>query len=96
MKITNIKSFEQLLSFLQGASLALALAGSGYAFLLFSPFGFFIAFFLALFFFLVGACFLVLFVVAQLQIEKLKELKKQTKLLEMGSSDDQALSHNRS
>jgi len=85
--------FEKLLSLLQGASWALALAGGGYTFLLFLPFGFIIASFIALFFFLTGCFFVIIFSMAQLQLDKFEELKKQTHLLEKLSLDDQTLSH---
>jgi hypothetical protein len=74
--------FEKLLSFLQGASWALALAGGSYMFLLFLPFGFIISSIIALFCFLSGVFFVVVFELAQIQIEKLAELKQQTSLLE--------------
>lgn len=85
--------FEKLLSFLQGASWALALAGGFYTFLLFLPFGFIIASIVALFIFLSGCCFAILCVMAQMQSDKLEELKKQTQLLEKLSHNDQTLSH---
>ena len=85
--------FEKLLSLLQGASWALALAGGGYTFLLFLPFGFIIASIIALFFFLMGCFFVVIFQMGQLQLDKFEELKKQTLLLEKLSNDDQTISH---
>lgn len=85
--------FEKLLSFLQGASWALALAGGAYTFFLFLPFGFIIASVIGLFLFLSGCFFAILFEMAQLQLDKLAELKKQTSLLEKLSRDDQTLSH---
>jgi len=75
-------TFEKLLSLAQGASWALALAGSGYLFLLFLPFGFIIAFIIALFSFLCAFFFVIVFELAQIQIEKLEELRKHTALLE--------------
>lgn len=75
-------TFEKLLSLLQGASWALAIAGSMYLFLLFLPFGFIIASIVALFSFLGAFFFVVVFELAQIQIEKLEELRKQTALLE--------------
>ena len=78
--------FEKLLSLMQGASWALALAGGSYTFLLFLPFGFIIASIIALFCFLAGFFFVVVFEMAQIQIEKLEELRKQTHLLECLSS----------
>lgn len=74
--------FEKLLSLLQGASWALAIAGSFYLFLLFLPFGFIIAFIVGLFSFLFAFFFVIVFEIAQIQIEKLEELRKQTELLE--------------
>ena len=85
--------FEKLLSLLQGASWALALAGGGYTFLLFLPFGFIIASIIALFFFLTGCSFVVIFQMGQLQLDKFEELKKQTLLLEKLSNNDQTVSH---
>jgi len=85
--------FEKLLSFLQGASWALAIAGGGYTFLLFLPFGFIIASIIALFIFLAGCFFAIICEMAQLQLDKLDELKKQTHFLEKLSLNDQTLSH---
>jgi len=85
--------FEKLLSLLQGASWALAIAGGGYTFFLFLPFGTIIASIIALFFFLSGCFFVIIFEMAQLQLDKMAELKKQTHLLEKLSCDDQTLSH---
>lgn len=85
--------FEKLLSFLQGASWALAIAGGGYTFLLFLPFGTIIASIIALFFFLTGCFFVIIFSMAQLQLDKYEELKKQTHLLEKLNRDDQTVSH---
>ena len=85
--------FEKFLSLLQGASWALALAGGSYSFLLFLPFGFIIASIIALFFFLTGCFFVIIFEMAQLQLDKAEEMKKQTFLLEKLSRDDQTLSH---
>jgi hypothetical protein len=85
--------FEKLLSFLQGASWALAIAGGGYTFLLFLPFGTIIASITGLFFFLSGCFFVMVFTMSQLKLDTLAELKKQTHLLEKLSLDDQTLSH---
>ena len=90
--MTHQTHFEKLLSFLQGASWALALAGAFYSFLVIFPFGLIAASLVGLFFFLIGLVFVVIFVVAQLQIDKLNELKRQTYLLEKRSTHDQKLS----
>ena len=74
--------FEKFLSFAQGASWALALAGGSYTFLLFLPFGLIIASIISLFCFLAGFFFVAVFEMAQIQIEKYEEMKKQTHLLE--------------
>jgi len=74
--------FEKLLSFLQGASWALALAGGSYTFLFFLPFGLIISAIIGLFFFLVGMFFVTIFEIAFIQSAKLQEAQKQTKLLE--------------
>ena len=85
--------FEKLLSLVQGASWAFALAASAYLFLLFLPFGFIIASIIALVICLTGCFFAIMFEMAQLQLDKLDELKKQTSLLEKLSLNDQTLSH---
>ena len=74
--------FEKLLSFVQGASWALALAGAVYTFLFFSPFGILFASMIALLCFLVGFFFVVMCELVSIQLEKLEETKKQTRLLE--------------
>jgi len=74
--------FEKLLSLVQGASWAFALAGSAYLFLLFLPFGFLIALIIAFGCFLVGFFFVMVCEIAQIQIEKLEEIRRQTYLLE--------------
>ncbi|MDD3344118.1 MAG: hypothetical protein PHR87_11135 [Sulfurospirillaceae bacterium] len=93
--IYNRTLFEKILSLLQGASWALAILGGLYAFLLFYPFGFLTASLIAIFLFLMGFFFVVVFEVAQIQIEKLEELKKQTKLMEKLTQNlpDETLSH---
>ena len=91
--LTHKTRFEKLLSLLQGASWALAMAGGGYTFLLFLPFGFIIASLVALVICLMGCFFAIMFEMAQLQLDKLDELKKQTSLLEKLSLNDQTLSH---
>lgn len=85
----NRSTFEKLLSLLQGSAWALAIAGGTYSIFLFSPFGFFISLLIGLFFFLVGVFFVVVFEMAQMQIDKLEELQKQTKLLEKLSKQDE-------
>ena len=85
--------FEKILSLLQGASLALAMAGSGYTFFAFLPFGIVPAFIIGLFFFLLGSFFFIMFEIAQQQIDKMDELKKQTYLLEKLSQNEQKLSY---
>jgi len=86
--------FEKLLSFLQGASWALAIAGGTYFFLLFLPFGWIVACVIGLFCFLFGALFVVVFEVASLQIAKFSEAQKQTALLQrwIDTNDAQTLS----
>ncbi len=74
--------YEQLISLLQGASWALALVGAVSFFLAFHPFGFFTGLIGAFIGSLGGLFFVIVFEVAQQQSEKLKEIKKQTKLLE--------------
>lgn len=94
--LTNRTNFEKILSLLQGSSWAFAIAGSTYAFLLFYPFGFLTAILVGFFFFLCGFFFVILCEVAQIQIDKLIELKKQTKLLEKISridDEDEKISH---
>jgi hypothetical protein len=78
----NRTTFEKTLSLLQGSSWAFAIAGSMYTFLLFSPFGILTGLLVGFFIFLIGFFFVVIFEMAQIQIDKLEELKKQTKLLE--------------
>ncbi len=74
--------FEKLLSLLQGAAWALVFVGSVSFFLTLYHLGFFAALFGAFIGALLGLFFVVMFEIAQVQIDKLKELKKQTKLLE--------------
>ncbi len=87
--------FEKLLSLLQGASWALAIAGGGYTFLLFLPFGFIISAIIGLFFFLSGMFFVTIFEMAFIQSAKLQESQKQTKLLEQltRQNDDKTVSY---
>jgi len=74
--------FEKLLSLLQGASWALAIVGSASFFLSMYPLGIFLALVGAFVGALLGLFFVVLFEIAQIQVDKLKELKKHTVLLE--------------
>lgn len=80
--IKNRISFEKLLSVLQGSAWAFAIMGAFYAFVLFSPFGFMIALLLSMLLFFIGFFFVIVLEIAQIQIEKLNELRKQTLLLE--------------
>ncbi|MFK5880909.1 MAG: hypothetical protein QM482_01735 [Sulfurospirillum sp.] len=73
--------FEKLLSLLQGAAWALVFVGSVSFFLTLYHLGIFVALFGAFIGALLGLFFVVLFEIAQVQIDKLKELKKQTELL---------------
>jgi len=75
-------AFERLISLLQGASWALVLVGAVSFFATFYNFGIFTAFIAAFIGSLGGLFFVVLFEIANIQIEKLVEIKKQTKLLE--------------
>ncbi|WP_024955136.1 hypothetical protein [Sulfurospirillum arcachonense] len=85
-------TFERLISLLQGASWALVLIGAISFFFTLYPFGFFIAIVGAFLGSLGGLFFVVIFEIANLQIEKLDEIKKQTKLLER--LVDEKISHN--
>jgi hypothetical protein len=80
---TQKQSFiERLISLLQGASLALAILGAIYAFSLMNPLGFFLALVSGFLGMLPGLSFVVLFEVANIQFEKLREIQKQNTLLE--------------
>jgi sensor histidine kinase YesM len=74
--------FEKLLSLLLGVAWALVIVGSTSFFLSLYHLGIFIAFLGAFIGALLGLFFVVVFEIAQLQVDKLKELKKQTALLE--------------
>ena len=74
--------FEKLLSLLQGAAWALVAVGSISFFMSLYHLGLFIAILGAFIGALLGLFFVVIFEIAQLQIDKLKEMKKQTLLLE--------------
>lgn len=82
---------ERLISLLQGASWALVLIGAFSFFTIFYPFGFFIGIIGAFLGSLGGLFFVVIFEIANIQMEKLDEIKKQTKLLE--KLVDEKLSH---
>ena len=75
-------AFERLISLLQGASWALVLVGAVSFFTTFYSFGLLSALIAAFIGSLGGLLFVVLFEIANIQIEKLDEIKKQTKLLE--------------
>jgi hypothetical protein len=83
--------FERLISLLQGASWALALMGSVTLFSLFLPFGFFISLVAGFIGSLLGLFFVLVLEIVHIQLEKLYEVKKQTKLLE---TIDEKLSYN--
>lgn len=89
---TDTTRFEKFLSLLQGASLAFAIAGGSYLFLTLLPFGFFFSLIVGFFFFLLGSVFFVIFEVVQVQLDKAKEVKKQTQLLEILVHHDKTLS----
>jgi len=75
-------TFERLISLLQGASWAFVLLGATTFFMVLYPFGLLIAFIGAFIGSLGGLFFVVMFEIANLQVEKLDELKKQTELME--------------
>jgi predicted membrane-bound spermidine synthase len=82
-KFKNRQSFfEKLLSLLQGAAWALVAVGSISFFLSLYHSGIVIALLGAFIGALLGLFFVILFEIAQIQIDKLKEMKKQTALLE--------------
>ncbi len=89
---TDKTRFEKFLSLLQGASLAFAIAGGSYLFLILLPFGFLFSLAVGFFFFLLGSFFFVMFEIVQLQIDKAEEVKKQTQLLEKLVHHDKTLS----
>ena len=74
--------FEKLLSLLQGAAWALVVVGAFTLFTNFYHLGLLIGIFGAFLGSLVGFFFVVLFELIQIQFDKLREVKKQTKLLE--------------
>lgn len=75
-------AFERLISLLQGASWALVLIGAFSFFTALYPFGLFTGIIGAFLGSLGGLFFVVIFEIANIQIDKLDEIKKQTKLLE--------------
>ena len=81
--MTKKSIFERLISLLQGASWALVLVGAISFFTTLYPFGFLISLFGAFLGSLGGFFFVIMLEIASIQIEKLEETKKQTKLLEM-------------
>lgn len=89
-------AFERLISLLQGASWALVLVGAITFFKALYPFGIFIALIGSFLGSLVGLFFVIIFEIANIQIEKLNEMKKQTDLLEqlLKKKDDEILSYN--
>lgn len=81
--MTKRKSaFERLISLLQGASWALVLVGAFSFFTTFYPFGIFHAILGGFVGSLGGLFFVIVLEIAQIQIERLHESKKQTALLE--------------
>lgn len=75
-------AFERLISLLQGASWALVFIGAIVFFTTLYPFGIFAAVIGAFLGSLAGLFFVVILEIANIQIEKLDEIKKQTILLE--------------
>jgi len=75
--------FEKLLSLLLGAAWALVVVGAATFFFSLYHNGIVIALLGAFIGALVGLFFVILFEIAQIQIDKLKELKKQTQLLQL-------------
>ena len=75
--------FEKLLSLLLGAAWALVVVGATTFFFSLYHSGIIIALLGAFLGALVGLFFVVLFEIAQIQVDKLKELKKQTQLLQL-------------
>jgi membrane associated rhomboid family serine protease len=93
----NQSTFERLLSLLQGASWAVVFIGAFYAFSSFYPFGLLIALLASFLGSLFGLLLVVLFELAQVQVDKLNEMKKQTLLLEellKSSKIDETVPHN--
>ena len=74
--------FEILINILLGASWALTLIGASIAFYIFVPFGLMTGLLSAFLGSLLGLFFVVVLETVALQFEKLREIKKQTTLLE--------------
>jgi hypothetical protein len=74
--------FDSLLVVLTGASWAFAFIGAGIGVYLFHPFGFLSALMVAFVCALPGMLCVVFFELAQIQQQKLREIQRQTKLLE--------------
>ncbi len=79
--IRNRSFFEKLVYILQGASWALVVVGATTSFLKLYSLGFVTALLGAFLGSLLGLFFVVLFEIARIQIDKLKEIKKQTEIL---------------
>lgn len=80
--MTKKSNFERLISLLQGASWALVIVGAVSFFTTLYPLGLLIAVFGAFLGSLAGLFFVIMLEIANIQIEKLEEAKKQTTLLE--------------
>ncbi len=80
--LENKTFFEKLLSLLQGAAWALAVVGAVIFFINLYHIGIITALLGAFLGSLIGLFFVVLFEMAQIQLDTLGEVKKQTKLLE--------------
>ncbi|MDX1809891.1 MAG: hypothetical protein R3331_10155 [Sulfurospirillaceae bacterium] len=74
--------FEKILSLLQGAAWALVVVGAFAFFISLYHLGLLIATFGGFIGSLAGFFFVIIFEIVQIQFEKLREIKKQTKLLE--------------
>ncbi|WP_458701431.1 hypothetical protein ACKGJI_04780 [Sulfurospirillum sp. 1307] len=84
-------AFEKLISLLQGASWAFAFLGGVTLYSFFSPFGLVFSLLAAFIGSLAGLFLVIILEIANIQFEKLYEIKKQTKLLE---KIDEKLSNN--
>jgi uncharacterized membrane protein (DUF106 family) len=74
--------FERVTSFLLGASWAVMLVGALYIFKVTLSFGLFFSFFIVVLFILCGLLFILILDALIVNKERLREAKKQTKLLE--------------